>query len=340
MHRGLSAACCAITVAALQSVAPLQRTPVRRTTRLRAAEPQYWDWQDNTIRYTSEGPADGQPVLFLHGFGSSLETYRDNAPALAQAGYRCHRLDLLGLGLSTKASGAYSIGRWREQAAAFLEANANGKPSIMLGNSIGSLISLDVAAKRPELVKGVILNNCAGGMNSKFALTDPAVPESSQAASRVFFGVLDFLLGIKPLARLLFDKVRTPETVRSLLEGGVYQNAARVDDELVRMLTRPAEDAGALETFVEILTGEPGPRPESLVPLISAQTPIACWWGPEDQVTPLIGVVGQFFRRLPAERASAEFTLLPGTGHCPFDDRPDLASPALIAWLDREWPAA
>ena len=86
--------------------------------------------------------------------------------------------------------------------------------------------------------------------------------------------------------------------------------------------------------------GAPGPRPESLVPRIAATTPIACWWGPEDQVTPLIGVVAQFFRRLPAERAATEFTLLPGTGHCPFDDRPDLASPALIAWLDREWPAA
>ena len=164
-------------------------------------------------------------------------------------------------------------------------------------------------------------------------------PATPRVAGKPLFTLIDALLR-SPLSTLLFDKVRTPETVRSLLEGGVYQNAARVDDELVRMLSRPAEDAGALETFVDILTGEPGPRPESLVPLISAQTPIACWWGPEDQVTPLIGVVGQFFRRLPAERASAEFTLLPGTGHCPFDDRPDLASPALIAWLDREWPAA
>ena len=42
-----------------------------------------------------------------------------------------------------------------------------------------------------------------------------------------------------PLSTLLFDRVRTPEAVRSVLEGGVYQNGARVDDELVRMLTRP-----------------------------------------------------------------------------------------------------
>ena len=155
---------------------------------------------------------------FLHGFGSSLETYRDNAPALAAAGYRCHRLDLLGLGLSEKAPGPYSIGRWREQAAAFLEANAGGKPAILVGNSIGSLISLDVAAKRPELVKGLILNNCAGGMNSKFAVTDPAVSEPSRAVGAVFFAVLDFLLGIKPLARSLFDSVRARENVEAVLK--------------------------------------------------------------------------------------------------------------------------
>ena len=328
MHRGLSAACCAITVAALQSVAPLQRTPVRRTTRLRAAEPQYWDWQDNKIRYTSEGPADGQPVLFLHGFGSSLETYRDNAPALAQAGYRCHRLDLLGLGLSTKASGAYSIGRWREQAAAFLEANANGKPSIMLGNSIGSLISLDVAAKRPELVKGVILNNCAGGMNSKFALTDPAVPESSQAASRVFFGVLDFLLGIKPLARLLFDKVRKRETVEAVLKQ-VYTNSERADAVIVDSTLEPAEDPAALDVFVEILCGDPGPRPDECMDAITC--PVHCLWGKNDQITPLDGTTGKLFRRLAAE-GRVSLTIV-DAGHVPHDDVPDEANADYLQWL-------
>ena len=152
MHSSLWFASC---VAALQP--PAARRPVAPPTRLHAvARESQWQWQEdskwtereNTIRYASEGPVDGPPVLFLHGFGSSLETYRDNAPALAQAGYRCHRLDLLGLGLSAKAPGPYSIGRWREQAAAFLEANAGGKPAILVGNSIGSLVSLDVAAKR------------------------------------------------------------------------------------------------------------------------------------------------------------------------------------------------
>ena len=104
--------------------------------------------------------------------------------------------------------------------------------------------------------------------------------------------LLDLVLR-SPLAQTLFDKVRTDETVRGVLAGGVYVNADRVDDELVSMITRPAEDPGALEAFIAILSGEPGPRPEALVPQIDPALPIGVWWGDEDQVTPLIGVVGE-----------------------------------------------
>ena len=69
-------------------------------------------WEENTIRCACDGPEGGPPLLLLHGFGSSLETWRDNVPALAEAGYRCHRLDLLGLGLSEKAPGAYPLRRF------------------------------------------------------------------------------------------------------------------------------------------------------------------------------------------------------------------------------------
>lgn len=125
-----------------------------------------------------------------------------------------------------------------------------------------------------------------------------------------------------------------------MLESGVYVNTARVDDALVELITCPAEADGAFEAFVEILSGDPGPRPEILAPLLRPDLPVAVFWGTDDQVTPLGGPVGLFFQRLPDTRpGSTEFTLLPGTGHCPFDDRPDLCSPALLGWLKRTWPA-
>ena len=142
MRRSVILTSAALTASALQK-SPLRRPELRlhavsRESQWQWQEDSKWTERENTIRYASEGPVDGPPVLFLHGFGSSLETYRDNAPALAAAGYRCHRLDLLGLGLSEKAPGPYSIGRWRQQAAA-IDAPA-GDPSAVTLHVIIELI--------------------------------------------------------------------------------------------------------------------------------------------------------------------------------------------------------
>ncbi|MBL8045797.1 MAG: alpha/beta fold hydrolase [Anaerolineales bacterium] len=48
------------------------------------------------------GPAEGEPVVLIHGFGASTFMWRDNAPVLAEAGYRVLALDLVGYGLSDK----------------------------------------------------------------------------------------------------------------------------------------------------------------------------------------------------------------------------------------------
>ena len=54
------------------------------------------------------------------------------------------------------------------------------------------------------------------------------------AIGKPLFLLIDTMLR-SSLSAALFDRVRTAETVRSVLEGGIYQNAARVDDELVRI---------------------------------------------------------------------------------------------------------
>tara|TARA_B100000524_G_C23406018_1_gene282409 strand:+ start:112 stop:282 length:171 start_codon:yes stop_codon:yes gene_type:complete len=51
---------------------------------------------------------EGAPILLVHGFGASVNHWRDNIPALVSAGYRVHAIDLLGLG----GSGACEVGGW------------------------------------------------------------------------------------------------------------------------------------------------------------------------------------------------------------------------------------
>ena len=326
----------------------------------------FHDFDGHQTRYVKRAPTTSTststkqpPVVLVHGFGGSAGQWRATIEDVAASGRTVYALDLLGFGMSpkpilpTKAGDGYSIELWSRQLQRFIsevvcEADGNDE-AVIIGNSIGSLTCVCAASATSVTqqrygggkIAGVGLFNCAIGMNSKAEPlpTDPiAYAVFYNLIGRPLFILIDLLLK-SPLSTLLFDKVRTKENVRQVLENGVYENGARVDEELVDMITRPAEDEGALDTFINILTGDPGPRPEALVPKIDPSIPIAVWWGPEDNVTPLIGVVGQFFKALPQERGSAEFTLLPGTGHCPFDDRPDLASPKLIEWLDRRWPA-
>ncbi|CAH1666241.1 hypothetical protein BOSEA31B_12966 [Hyphomicrobiales bacterium] len=40
------------------------------------------------VGYAEDGPADGPPVLLLHGWPYDIHSYVDVAPILAKAGYR------------------------------------------------------------------------------------------------------------------------------------------------------------------------------------------------------------------------------------------------------------
>jgi pimeloyl-ACP methyl ester carboxylesterase len=51
---------------------------------------------------TQPGPADGQPIMLIHGFGASVGHWRNNVPAMVERGYRTYAIDLLGFGGSDK----------------------------------------------------------------------------------------------------------------------------------------------------------------------------------------------------------------------------------------------
>jgi pimeloyl-ACP methyl ester carboxylesterase len=76
-------------------------------------------------------------------------------------------IDLLGFGGSAKPILDYNTGLWRDLVKDFL-AEFVKEPAVLVGNSLGSLICLEVAAASPEAsVGGLVLLNCAGGMNNK-----------------------------------------------------------------------------------------------------------------------------------------------------------------------------
>src|SRR5688500_20372279 len=54
------------------------------------------------LRVVERGEPTSPPVLLVHGWGCSAFIFRDNMPALADAGFRAIAVDLKGHGLSDK----------------------------------------------------------------------------------------------------------------------------------------------------------------------------------------------------------------------------------------------
>jgi pimeloyl-ACP methyl ester carboxylesterase len=234
---------------------------------LQTASPQplprlYWQWRGFDICYTVQG--EGKPLLLIHGFGATHAHWRNNIPVLAAQGYRVYAIDLLGFGASEKPALDYSLELWQELIRDFWQAHIH-QPMVVVGNSIGALLSLMVLAKYPDIAAGGIVLNVAGGLNHR--------PEELNVRN--------------PIAGpFLFSQVRKKHRIRNTLRQ-VYGNKAAVTDELVELIYEPSCDRKAQKVFASILGAPPGPRVTDLLPHI--HQPLLVLWGEADPWTPIQG---------------------------------------------------
>jgi len=103
------------------------------------------------------GPADGTPVIFLHGGGQSRSAWRVAARRLGEATYRAATMDLRGHGDSGWSDElAYTFDDYAADLVATIDALGGG-PAILVGASLGGHISVVTAARFPERVRAVLL---------------------------------------------------------------------------------------------------------------------------------------------------------------------------------------
>ncbi len=97
----------------------------------------------------------GPLVLCLSGMGDLRSTYRFVAPALADAGFRVACAEPRGHGDSDTDFDSYDD----EAAASDLIALVEelGGPALLVGHSMGAAAAIVAAARRPDLVRGLVL---------------------------------------------------------------------------------------------------------------------------------------------------------------------------------------
>ncbi|GAA3191241.1 alpha/beta fold hydrolase [Dactylosporangium siamense] len=144
------------------------------------------------------GPADGEPVVFLHGTSGHLEAFVRNLRAHADAGYRCHAIDMVGHGYTDKPGYRYEIPTYRDHLVAYLD--AIGAPRAhLVGESLGGWVAARLAADAPQRV-GSLQLLCPGGTKA-----DPAVMARIRNSTTEAVLTDDIALTRKRLELLMFD---------------------------------------------------------------------------------------------------------------------------------------
>lgn len=106
-----------------------------------------------TFDVIDSGPADGDPVVLLHGFPERATCWREVSPILHEAGFRTIAPDQRGYspGARPRTRLGYGAGRLVEDVVALID--EIGRPVHLAGHDWGSAVGWGVAAKRPDLVR-------------------------------------------------------------------------------------------------------------------------------------------------------------------------------------------
>lgn len=92
---------------------------------------------DVEIFYTDQGPADGQPVVLIHGFPLNGESWDLQSRALLQAGYRVIAYDRRGFGASSKTASGSDYDTFAADLHALIE-DLELEDAVLAGFSMGT----------------------------------------------------------------------------------------------------------------------------------------------------------------------------------------------------------
>jgi pimeloyl-ACP methyl ester carboxylesterase len=111
--------------------------------------------EDIELYYEVHG--QGEPVLLIHGLGSSARDWELQVPAFAER-YQVVAFDVRGHGQSDKPPGPYSVPLFAHDAAALVRA-LDIAPAHVVGISMGGMIAFQLAVDEPDLVRSLVIAN-------------------------------------------------------------------------------------------------------------------------------------------------------------------------------------
>jgi 3-oxoadipate enol-lactonase len=259
--------------------------------------------QFGKIRLYYEIDGQGEPVLFLHGLGSSARDWVHQASVFA-AQYRVVIPELRGHGRSDKPPGPYSMALFANDIAALIRA-LRIAPVHVVGLSLGGFVACQLVVDHRDLVRSLVLVNSAPG------LPRHSLQERSRLAWNLLLRRLIVrLFGMRALGRVLgrrlFPRPDQTELKRTFIERWGENQPDAYLASLAAVSDWGVEDhLDAMRCPVCVIAGE-----QDFIPLAFKET---------------------YTRKL----AHAELIVIPNSGHLTPMDNPEPFNRALLAFLQR-----
>jgi pimeloyl-ACP methyl ester carboxylesterase len=267
-----------------------------------------------------------EPVLCVHGMAGSTTNWTDFMAEIA-GDFDCDAIDLPGSGWSPPPAmtTGYSIGSLAATVTKLIEHQRRG-PVHLVGNSMGGLASVRVAATRPDLVRTL-------------TLVSPALPDRLIHPALIRFPVL----GLPKVGEWLLGRagVFPAESRVAAVMSTIFHDAAAVNPERFREAVAEMERRNALGYANESLAG--AARAITAEYLRPARAADNAWRLARAVSCPVLAIYGSHDRLVNpkmAGRAAREFAdchviVLPSTGHVA-----QMEHPARVAAEFREFTGA
>jgi pimeloyl-ACP methyl ester carboxylesterase len=153
---------------------------------------------DIKIFTEEDGPKDGVPVVFIHGFGAWSETWKKTTSVLAAHGFHTVALDVPPFGFSEKVvDGAFSRQAQALRILRVLDA-LKLKQAVLVGHSVGARPTVEVALSAPDRIEALVVVDGAFGFgdNGDFSTEEPTL------MTRTFFA-------LRPLRNVVLSATAT-----------------------------------------------------------------------------------------------------------------------------------
>ena len=289
-----------------------------------APPPSRWGDLGVPVHYVDHGgPAQGPVMVMVHGLGGSLVNWAALAPLLTHT-YRVLALDLIGFGHTQAGTHSTSVTSNQHMLEQFLSKVA-GAPVVLVGNSMGGLITILEATQHPESVTAVVL-------------IDPALPVKVGSQPDPLVAASFGLYAVPHLGRAMLRarrRVRSPEQLAMDVLRLCCVDPARVPPEVLQQHLEMARARSGYPDIDEHFLDAARSLMRMLVrrssyeaTMKAIRVPVLLLHGEKDRLV-AIGAS----RAAAAANPSWRFQVAPDVGHVPQLEVPEWTAARILEWL-------